>query len=72
MNVEEIKRLPTGEKIQIMEAIWDDFRDRFDSFELSPTDKAVLDERRERASNGTSQVRDWDAAKTGLGRNDHR
>ena len=72
MNVEEIKRLPTGEKLQIMEAIWDDFRDRFDCFELSPADKMVLDERRERASNGTSQVREWDAVKNRLGRNDHR
>ncbi len=61
MNVEEIKHLPTGEKLQIMEAIWDDFRERFQNFELSPGDKAILDERRDRASNGTSKVRDWDA-----------
>jgi putative addiction module component (TIGR02574 family) len=72
MNVDEIKRLPTGEKIQIMEVIWGDFRDRFDRFELSPADQAVLDGRRKRASNGASQVREWDAVKNRLGRNDHR
>jgi hypothetical protein len=72
MNVDEIKRLPTGEKIQIMEAIWGDFRDRFDRFEISSADQTVLDERRKRVSIGTSQVREWDAVKTRLGRNDRR
>lgn len=67
MNVEEIKGLPTGEKIQIMEAIWQDFRENFDTSELSRADKALLDERRDRVAQGAARLHNWDAVKGALG-----
>ena len=67
--MDEIRSLPTGQKIQIMEAIWEDFRERFDATELSPSDKALLDERRERVAQGAARLHDWDAVKNALGQN---
>jgi hypothetical protein len=69
MNVDEIKGLPTGQKIQIMEAIWEDFRERFDATDLSPSDKALLDKRRERVAQGVARLHNWDSVKDALGRN---
>ncbi|NNC89733.1 MAG: addiction module protein [Akkermansiaceae bacterium] len=69
MNVDEIKGLPTGEKIQIMEAIWEDFREKFEDTELTAADKALLDERRERVAQGAARLHNWDAVKDALGQN---
>ena len=35
MTAEDVKALPVNRKIQIMEAIWEDFRSRFDRIEIS-------------------------------------
>lgn len=68
MTAEEVKLLPTAEKLQIMEAIWEDMRNRFDAIELSPEDKALLDERRARVRDGRSSLLDWDEAKSQIGK----
>ena len=68
MTAEEIKALPVAEKIQIMEAIWDDLRGRFERMELSPQLKELLDERRSRAQEGLAQLHDWDAVKSRIGK----
>ena len=52
MTVQEIKLLPVGQKLAIMEAIWDDLRERFETVDLSPEQKALLDSRRERVKRG--------------------
>ena len=57
-----------GEKLQIMEAIWDDLRDRFESSEVSPQIKALLDERRARVQRRETCLQDWDAIKGSIGR----
>jgi putative addiction module component (TIGR02574 family) len=67
MSIAEIHQLPIEEKLQIMEALWEDLRDRFERMEVSPAQRALLDERRARVQNGTAKLLDWDAVKTTIG-----
>ncbi len=68
MTTDEIKRLPIEQKIQIMEALWDDLRERFERSEIPESIKRLLDERRERVRSGQTQILDWDSVKGTLGR----
>jgi putative addiction module component (TIGR02574 family) len=68
MTAEDVKALPIDRKIQIMEAIWEDFRDRFDRLEVSPQQKDLLDRRRARVREGAAQLLDWEAVKATIGR----
>ena len=68
MTTDEIKRLPIEQKIQIMEALWDDLRERFERAEIPASVKRLLDERRERVSSGQAQLLDWDSIKETIGR----
>lgn len=68
MTAAEIKTLPMAEKIQIMEAIWEDLRDRFEHLELSPQLQDLLDQRRARARDGSAQILDWDSVKSTIGK----
>ncbi len=67
MTVEEVKALPLNEKIQIMEAIWEDFRDRFESVQISPEQAQILRQRRSRADEGKAKILDWDSVKGTIG-----
>lgn len=68
MTVADVKALPIDRKIEIMEAIWEDFRERFDRLEISQEQKDLLDRRRARVRNGTAQLLDWESVKGTLGR----
>ncbi len=68
MTAEDVRALPIELKIQIMEAIWEDFRDRFERSEISPEQKRLLDRRRARVREGAARLLDWDAVKGTLGR----
>ncbi len=68
ITAEEVKTLLLEKKIQIMEAIWEDFRDRFDRMEIDPEHKKLLDQRRARVREGKAQLRDWDEVKDAIGR----
>lgn len=68
MTAEEVKALPTDRKIQIMEAIWEDFRDRFDRLDVPQSQKDLLDRRRARAREGAAQLLDWESVKGTIGR----
>jgi hypothetical protein len=68
MTTEEIKRLSIEQKIQMMEALWEDLRARFERSEIPESVKRLLDERRERVRSGQAQLRDWDSVKGTLGR----
>ncbi len=68
MTAEEVRTLPVERKIQIMEAIWEDFRERFERSEISPQQKQLLDRRRARVREGAARLLDWDAVKGTLGR----
>jgi putative addiction module component (TIGR02574 family) len=67
MTAEDVKALPIDRKIQIMEAIWEDFRDRFDRLEVSPQQKDLLDRRRATVRNGAAQLLDWESVKGTIG-----
>jgi hypothetical protein len=68
MTTDEIKRLPIEQKIQIMEALWDDLRQRFERAEIPASVKRLLDERRERVRSGQARLLDWDSIKGTIGR----
>ena len=68
MTVAEAKAMPIGQKFQIMEALWEDMRERFESMPVSDEVKALLDERRSRVARGESKLLDWDQVKSALGR----
>jgi len=63
MTAEDVKALPIDRKIQIMEAIWEDFRDRFDRLDVSPQHKDLLNRRRARVQQGEAQLLDWESVK---------
>jgi len=68
MTAEEVKALPICEKMQIMQAIWEDFRDRFDDLGVTQQQKDLLDRRRARVQEGTARLVDWESVKGTLGR----
>lgn len=68
MNAAEVKALPVEEKLQIMEAIWEDFRDRFDRLPISEDQRRLLERRRARVQEGTAQLLDWEKVKATIGR----
>jgi hypothetical protein len=68
MTVAEIKTLPAAQKLQIMEMIWDNMKERFEASEISPEVRSLLDERRARVERGESKLLDWDVVKSSLQR----
>ena len=68
MTGEEVKALPIERKLEIMEAIWEDFRDRFDRLGVSPQQKDLLDRRRARVREGAAQLLDWELVKGTIGK----
>ena len=53
----------SGDTFKIMEAIWEDFRNRFDRLDVSPQQKELLDRRRARVREGAAQLLDWESVK---------
>ncbi|MEI7730805.1 MAG: addiction module protein [Verrucomicrobiota bacterium] len=68
MIAEEVKALPIDRKLQIMEVIWKDSRDRFDRLDVPQQQKDLLDHRRARVREGVAQLLDWDSVKGTIGR----
>lgn len=68
MSVTEISRLPLSEKLQIMEVIWQDLRQRADRVGVSAAERELLEHRRQRVANGQARILDWDAVKDSIGR----
>ncbi|MEM8955585.1 MAG: addiction module protein [Verrucomicrobiota bacterium] len=68
MTTDEIKSLSIQEKLQMMEALWQDLRERFDRLEIPEEQKKLLDQRRERVRTGDAQLHDWDSVKGSVGR----
>ena len=60
--------MPLREKLQILEAIWDDLSARVDEMAVSPTVRELLDERIDRIQSGAVEVHDWDSVKFLIGR----
>lgn len=68
MTGEDVKALPVQQKLQIMEAIWEDFRDRFERMDVPQQQKDLLDQRRARVRQGVAQLLDWEVVKGTVGR----
>jgi len=68
MTADEVRTLPMAQKIQIMEALWEDLRDRFEQLELPQRLQDLLDQRRARVREGAAKIVDWDAVKSSIGR----
>ena len=68
MTADDVKVLPMDQKIQIMEAIWEDLRERFDRLDVPQEQKDLLDQRRARVREGATQLLDWDSVKGSIGR----
>jgi putative addiction module component (TIGR02574 family) len=67
MTVTEIRNLPLNEKLQIMEAIWEDLRSRAEAVPVPDWHKKLLDARRKAVDEGREGVFDWDEVKKSLG-----
>jgi hypothetical protein len=67
MSITEVRQLPLAEKLQIMEAIWEDLRAQAALLPVPPWHKELLDERRKAVEEGREEVFDWDAIKDSLG-----
>jgi hypothetical protein len=68
MTGQDVKALPVEQKIQIMEAIWEDFRDRFERMAVPGELRSLLDQRRARVREGAAQLLDWDSVKGSIGK----
>ena len=66
MSIAEIHQLPLSEKLQIMEAIWDDLRATAEKSPVLEWHKELLDARDAAVANGREQVLDWDDVKPTL------
>lgn len=68
MTALQIKTLPTEEKLQIMETIWEDMRDHYDAAPVPSEVIALLRHRQDRVIKGEAKLLDWDQIKSAIGR----
>ncbi|HVE15407.1 MAG TPA: addiction module protein [Chthoniobacterales bacterium] len=68
MTTQQIKSLPAEEKLQIMEAIWEDMRDHYENAPIAPEVIDLLRHRQARVAAGDAKFLDWDQVKSALGR----
>jgi putative addiction module component (TIGR02574 family) len=66
MSIAEVKQLPLAEKLQIMEAIWEDLRARAEQVPVPQWHRDLLDERRKAVKDGREELLDWDSVKNAL------
>lgn len=68
MSLKELESLSLMEKLQIMEAIWEDLRGHVESAEIPESHCRLLDARLERVAAGKASIREWDDVKHTIGR----
>ena len=68
MTGADLAKLSLREKLQLMEAIWEDLRGRVDAMRVPEEHREILDERRSRVASGEAKILDWDKVKHTLGR----
>ena len=67
MSITEIRELPLNEKLQIMEALWDDLRSRAEGVPVPEWHKDLLDARRKAVKGGQEDILEWNDVKRSLG-----
>jgi len=68
MTAMDVKTMTVSEKMQLMEAIWEDFRSRVEESALPQPVQEMLDARRNRVASGERRLHDWDTVKFSFGR----
>jgi len=68
MTTHEIRALPSKEKLQIMEVLWEDMRDCCETTPVPPELIALLRIRREKVVSGNAKLLEWDKVKFAIGR----
>ena len=63
IRAEEIQAMPLREKLQVMEALWDDIARQDDVLEMPQWQKDLLDERERMVAEGKAEFVDWEVAK---------
>ena len=63
-----LQEMTVAEKLQIMEAIWEDLSRNSDALDSPAWHEDVLQEREQAIAKGEGQIRDWEAAKADLRR----
>ena len=66
MSIAEVKQLPFAEKLQIMEAIWEDLRAQAEKVPVPQWHRNLLDECRKPVEEGREELLDWAAVKDSL------
>jgi len=67
MSITEVRQLPFADKLQIMEAIWEDLRAHAEQVPVPAWHKELLDERRKAVEAGCEEILDWDSIRDSLG-----
>lgn len=68
MTVADIAKLSLREKLQVMEAIWEELRGHVDVMDVPVEHQQILNTRRARVDSGDATLLDWDQVKHSLGR----
>jgi hypothetical protein len=55
MNISELKKMSTIDRLQAMEALWDSFLYEIDEIETPEWHEKILRERKEKIANGTAK-----------------
>jgi len=58
-----LEEMTLQEKLSAMELLWDDLTRSPDAIESPDWHRTLLDERRQRAADGSAQFQDWETAK---------
>lgn len=68
MSIETLERMSRGEKLKLMELLWEQLSRPDDAFESPSWHGQALKETAQRLAEGKEQVLDWEAAKKDLRR----
>jgi hypothetical protein len=68
MSIVEVRKLSLREKLEIMEEICNDLRQRVETLDVPVVHRELLDSRRRRVASGEATIRDWDQVKNTIGR----
>jgi hypothetical protein len=66
MSIAEVRQLPLAEKLQIMEALWEDLCTQAERIPVPHWHRDLLDERRKAVEEGREELLDWDLIKGSL------
>ncbi len=68
MQLADVAKLSLSEKLQIMELIWAELREKSESLEIPERHKSILDSRRSQVASGEMKMHRWDDVKHLIGK----